>query len=150
MFDTSVECLCCNVSLGNFSVKRQKLNWNSDLHSCHNEECYFWNVVPCSPVEIDRRFGGTYCLHLKDQRVSQTRSKHQVGRYSTLLYVILSACFFRGLLYSPEDGGSMFLQNVGELYRTTLRSIPEDSTLQQQLRQRFRNLSVHEWYMLKK
>jgi hypothetical protein len=24
----------------------------------------FWDVAPCSMVEIDRRFGGAYCLHL--------------------------------------------------------------------------------------
>jgi hypothetical protein len=23
----------------------------------------FWDVAPCSLVEIDRHFGGTYCLH---------------------------------------------------------------------------------------
>jgi hypothetical protein len=23
----------------------------------------FWDVAPCSLVDIDRRFGGAYCLH---------------------------------------------------------------------------------------
>jgi hypothetical protein len=26
----------------------------------------FWNIAPCSPVEVDRRFRGAYCLHHQD------------------------------------------------------------------------------------
>jgi hypothetical protein len=31
----------------------------------------FWNVIPCNQVEVYRRLGGIYCLHLQGQRVSQ-------------------------------------------------------------------------------
>jgi hypothetical protein len=34
-----------------------------------------------------------------------------------------------GELFSPEDEGIMFLGNVGELYTTARRYVPEDSTL---------------------
>jgi hypothetical protein len=23
----------------------------------------FWDIAPCSPVEVDQRFRGVYCLH---------------------------------------------------------------------------------------
>jgi hypothetical protein len=25
----------------------------------------FWDITPCSPLTVNRRFGGTYRLHLK-------------------------------------------------------------------------------------
>jgi hypothetical protein len=34
-----------------------------------------------------------------------------------------------GLLFEPEDGGNMFLRNVGGLYRNTLRYKSEDHAL---------------------
>jgi hypothetical protein len=57
----------------------------------------FCNIMPCSPLEVHRRFGGTYCLHIQGQRVSQAR-KQQEAR-SALLVV-----------------GNMFLRNVGGLH----------------------------------
>jgi hypothetical protein len=33
----------------------------------------FWDVAPCSLVEIDRRFSGAYCLHHQDDGID---SKH--------------------------------------------------------------------------
>jgi hypothetical protein len=30
----------------------------------------FWNLTMCSTVEVHRRFGGTYFLHLLDLRIS--------------------------------------------------------------------------------
>jgi hypothetical protein len=52
----------------------------------------FWDVTPCSLVELYERFGGTYCLRLQNRRVN-------------------SLCLL-GLLFGPEDGGSTFLRNV--------------------------------------
>jgi hypothetical protein len=28
----------------------------------------FWDITPCSPLSVNRRFGGTYCLHLQDRK----------------------------------------------------------------------------------
>jgi hypothetical protein len=28
----------------------------------------FWNMTPCSPLSVNRRFGGTYRLHLQGRR----------------------------------------------------------------------------------
>jgi hypothetical protein len=29
----------------------------------------FWDMAPCSLVEVDRRFRGSYCLHHKGDRL---------------------------------------------------------------------------------
>jgi hypothetical protein len=47
----------------------------------------FWDITPCSPLNVIPGFGGT--CHL------------------------LQAGFLLGLSFSPEDGGDMFLPNVG-------------------------------------
>jgi hypothetical protein len=28
----------------------------------------FWDITPCSPLNVDRRFGGTYRLHLQGRK----------------------------------------------------------------------------------
>jgi hypothetical protein len=59
----------------------------------------FWDMTPCSPLCSNRRFGGTQRLHLQGRRnVQQTTEQ---------------ACWFVGLFFDPEDGGAMFLRNVG-------------------------------------
>jgi hypothetical protein len=35
----------------------------------------FWDILPCRPVEIIRRVGGIYRLHIQGQRVSQARNR---------------------------------------------------------------------------
>jgi hypothetical protein len=47
-----------------------------------------WDMTPCSLVDINRCIGGTYCLHLQRRRVSP--------------------------VFNSEDGGSVFLRNVGQ------------------------------------
>jgi hypothetical protein len=37
----------------------------------------FWNITLFSPLKVYRRFGGTYRLHLKGQRMSQARNKRE-------------------------------------------------------------------------
>jgi hypothetical protein len=54
-----------------------------------------WDTTPCSPLKINRRFGGTCRL--------------------------FHAGFLLGLFFDPEDEGDVFLRNVGRLstdYRT--------------------------------
>jgi hypothetical protein len=54
----------------------------------------FWGITLCSPLNVNRRFGGTYRLCLQGQ---------------------ISACtcfhtgFLLGLFFDAEDGGDMFL-----------------------------------------
>jgi hypothetical protein len=50
----------------------------------------FWDVVPCSLVEIDRRFRGTYCLHHQSNHCPSTLSAPVLSKaIRTLLYVTL-------------------------------------------------------------
>jgi hypothetical protein len=35
----------------------------------------FWDITPCSPLSVYRRFGGTYRLHLQGQKISSARNQ---------------------------------------------------------------------------
>jgi hypothetical protein len=35
------------------------------------KSCIFWNITPCSPLKVSRRFGGSCCHHLLGRRISQ-------------------------------------------------------------------------------
>jgi hypothetical protein len=39
----------------------------------------FWDIKPCSPLKLNRRFGGTCRLHLQGWRVSRGRNQHEPG-----------------------------------------------------------------------
>jgi hypothetical protein len=60
-----------------------------------NKELFtiFWDITLFSPLKVNQRSEGTYCISL------------------------FVTCFHAGILLSlffdPEDGGDMFLQNVG-------------------------------------
>jgi hypothetical protein len=58
-----------------------------------------WDIAPCSPLKNNRRFGGTCCLHLKNQGICQAGNQHGAG--SKL-----------GFFYDSEDGGDMFHRNA--------------------------------------
>jgi hypothetical protein len=59
--------------------------------------------MPCSPLKVNWRFGGTYLLHFRGRKISQTRNKRE-SRWQ--------AGFFLGLLFDPEDRGDMSHRNV--------------------------------------
>jgi hypothetical protein len=53
----------------NFNIVR-KIDDENIFHSCEISGYHsgmkfrvFWDVVPCSHVEVDRRFRGAYCFH---------------------------------------------------------------------------------------
>jgi hypothetical protein len=41
---------------------------------------------------------------------------------------MFAACFLLGLMFDPEDGGDIFIRNVGD-YQTTRHHIREDCSL---------------------
>jgi hypothetical protein len=34
----------------------------------------YWDITPCSPLSVNRRFGGTYCLHLHGRKNKFSRN----------------------------------------------------------------------------
>jgi hypothetical protein len=40
----------------------------------------FWDITPCSPLKVNRRFGETSRLHLQDRRISQATSVKAGGK----------------------------------------------------------------------
>jgi hypothetical protein len=62
----------------------------------------FWDIKARSLLKVNRRFGGTYRLHLQVRRIREARNQCE-GKCTC----------FHGLLFGPEDGGDLFLRNVG-------------------------------------
>jgi hypothetical protein len=62
----------------------------------------FWHTMSRIPLKINRRFGGICHIHLQDRRIrkQETNVKGEAG-------------FMLGLFCYIEDGGDMFLRNVG-------------------------------------
>jgi hypothetical protein len=66
-------------------------------------------VAPCSAVQINRHFGVIYCLHLHCRTTQESNQRCERSNQTTPADCLLS------LLFQPEDGGSTFLRNFGEL-----------------------------------
>jgi hypothetical protein len=49
------------------------------------EESVFWDITPCSPLKVNRRFGGTYHLHLQGRCLSPAFSLVSCSAYSLTL-----------------------------------------------------------------
>jgi hypothetical protein len=43
----------------------------------------FWNVTPCSPIDVHRRFEGIYCLYLQGKRVSQGKTSLKKASFAS-------------------------------------------------------------------
>jgi hypothetical protein len=39
----------------------------------------FWDIMPCSPFKVDRRFGGICHFHLHCQRKNEARNQREAG-----------------------------------------------------------------------
>jgi hypothetical protein len=37
----------------------------------------FWDITPCSPLKVNRRFGGTYRLHLQGRKISRAQNQRE-------------------------------------------------------------------------
>jgi hypothetical protein len=46
----------------------------------------FWYITPCSPLKVNRNFGGTYHHHLQGRRISGAISQHE-SRWLSRTYV---------------------------------------------------------------
>jgi hypothetical protein len=51
----------------------------------------FWDIMPCSPLKVNRRFGGTYRLHLQGRKMSRESSDcYLITRWYLARLIILS------------------------------------------------------------
>jgi hypothetical protein len=41
------------------------------------ESSIFWDITPCSPLKVNRRLGGTCCLHFQGRRISRARNERE-------------------------------------------------------------------------
>jgi hypothetical protein len=78
----------------------------------------FWDIMPCSPLEISRRFGGIYRLHLQGRIINRARNQRESRWHSLPPAFTLVSCS----AYSSEM--------PVDFQQTTRRFIPEDVTLQ--------------------
>jgi hypothetical protein len=55
----------------------------------------FWDMTPCSPLSVNRRFGGTYSFHLQGREKVQQETSEQAGGLLNLLtaVTICTTCF---------------------------------------------------------
>jgi hypothetical protein len=77
----------------------------------------FWDMTPCSPLSFNRRFGGTYRLHLQGRRNRFSKTSKRAGGKQNLFLRS-----WRWKRYVPP-------KRRVETQRTTRRLIPEDDTL---------------------
>jgi hypothetical protein len=61
----------------------------------------FWAISPCSPMKVNRRFGGTYYLHPQNRKRNEGRNKYEAGGQTELC-----------ILIDPKDGCDIFLRNI--------------------------------------
>jgi hypothetical protein len=80
-----------------------------------------WDITPCSPLEVNRRFGRIYKLHLEGRRISRTRNQ-RAPNASTLI----SCSDYFSIL---KMGAICSSETLVDFQRITRRYIPEDSTL---------------------
>jgi hypothetical protein len=83
----------------------------------------FWDITPCRPLKVSRRFGGTCHLQLQGPSVNWARNHNETGSYmsSPRSYLLHVAGFYLRLFFYSEDVRDMFLRNVGRS-RTLLES----------------------------
>jgi hypothetical protein len=88
--------------------------WDSQNNG--NEESYFWDIMPSSPLKVNWRFRGTRRLHFQGRSLSQARNEREAGSL---------VCLF----FNPDDGGDIFFRNVGWLstYYAALYPARQDS-----------------------
>jgi hypothetical protein len=83
----------------------------------------FWDITRCSLLNANRRFRGTYCLHLQCRRISHARN-HRESRWQAELSL------------SPAYSSTLKMEAICsseksvDIQGTAWRYIPEDGTVQ--------------------
>jgi hypothetical protein len=101
----------------------------------------FWVVAPCRSCEMNRRFGGTYRLHLQNRKIREGGTS--VSRWGIQTYASAPFSAVAGILYKTKHLNAInpcrlqrgrFLRGFdsedagGSVLQTTRRHTPEEST----------------------
>jgi hypothetical protein len=54
----------------------------------------FWDIMPCSPLSVNRRFGEIYRLHLQGRKTSRARNQRESRLANAFTLISCSAYFF--------------------------------------------------------
>jgi hypothetical protein len=71
----------------------------------------FCDITPYSPLNVNRGFGGTCYLHLQGRRINQTINQYEAGSKQNSATYNMQVSYLAS--FDPEDGGDMFLRNIG-------------------------------------
>jgi hypothetical protein len=110
-------------------IRSVPITWNELSRSFKSTT--FWDITPCSLLKVYRRFGAIYHFHIHGRKISRERkpvwkqvacsraigvSKFRIVQETGAdcsAFHLLHAGSFLSLFFDPEDGGDMFLRNVG-------------------------------------
>jgi hypothetical protein len=80
----------------------------------------FWDIKLCSPLKVNRRFGGQCSLYLQGRRISQGRNQSESR---------CDSCFLLGFSSTLKMEAICSSETSVEFQQTTRRYFPEDITL---------------------
>jgi hypothetical protein len=83
--------------------------WFEVLTAVVMKSTIFWDITPCSPLSVNRRFGGTCRTHLQGQKMLVRWARNQREILPPAFTLVSCSPYF----FDPEDGGDIFLRNVG-------------------------------------
>jgi hypothetical protein len=59
----------------------------------------FWDITPCSPSSVNRRFGGTYRLHLQGRKISWARNQRGRRWQAPVGFEVLTAVVMKSTIF---------------------------------------------------
>jgi hypothetical protein len=81
-------------------------------HNVITNSSIFSDIVPYSPLKVNRRFGGTFRSHLRSWRISQTRNQLYASSWFLLCSLIALKTevkmFFRNVVWNSTDYKALY------------------------------------------